>query len=82
VRRAATALYLTSLVAYAASFALPAFDVVVEGRAHSDYGYSAFLLAFFAIWQPMFGGAEAFLHWLANPLGPARSSVQRGRPGC
>jgi hypothetical protein len=66
MRRAATALYLASLAAYVTSFALPAFHIVVEGRAKSDYGYSAFLLSLFAFWQPMFGGAEAFLIWLAN----------------
>lgn len=67
MRRAATALYLAALAAYAASFALPAFDIVVEGRAKSEYGFTAFQMAFLALWQEMFGGLVAFLVWVANP---------------
>jgi hypothetical protein len=67
MRRGATALYLASLAAYATSFALPAFEIVVEGHADSDYGFSAFMLAFFALGHPILGGPQAFLLWLANP---------------
>ena len=83
MRRAATPLYLAALAAYAASFALPAFNIVVDGQAESSYGFAAFMVAFFALWDaPYFGGVEAFLLWLANPAFWAGAILfARGRRG-
>jgi hypothetical protein len=67
VRHATSFLCLASLAAYANSFALPTFDIVVEGRAKSETGFAAFEVAFFALSQEVFGGLGVFVMWLANP---------------
>src|SRR5262245_47943444 len=67
MHRVAKCLCVASLVTYAVSFFLPTFEIVVDGRGKSEYGLGAFVLAFGALWQEMFGGPMAFLMWLANP---------------
>ncbi len=59
-------LYTLALGAYAVSFVLPAFVIVVEGRESASYGYEAFVVCFLN-GGGMFG-IVPFIVWLANPF--------------
>jgi hypothetical protein len=58
-----------AVLLWALSFFLPTFDIVVEGKRSTSYGYDAFLIGLFSILgSPYFGGLRTFAAWLANPL--------------
>jgi len=58
-----------SLLFYVCSFALPAFDIVIDQQPSSSFGYQAFLIGIMAPFSsPYYGGPRAFASWLANPL--------------
>jgi hypothetical protein len=65
--RLSPGLYFAALASYAVSFLLPTFLIVVEGKGDAEYGFTAFMVAFLAAWEDMYGGPFVFLVWLANP---------------
>ena len=82
MRRAGRVLFLVALAAYVVSFYLPAFLVVADGSASSEYGYFAFVVSFSALDQEMLGGRAAFGLWLANPAFWGGAFLYaRGQPG-
>jgi hypothetical protein len=56
-------------VAYASSFFLPTFAIVVDGKRSVSCGYDAFLIGTLSpLASPFFGGYRVFVPWLANPM--------------
>jgi hypothetical protein len=53
---------------YALSFFLPAFGVGVESQLDANNGFEAFAVSFLACVNPFFGGLNAFVPWLGNPM--------------
>jgi hypothetical protein len=52
------------LLLYALSFFLPTFDIVIEGKRSTSYGYEAFLIGLTSPF--LYGGLRLFAPWLAN----------------